>query len=251
MRPEPVRQVVVSAVASDLEFRLIRHFRLLELVPGDPLPREQDLVHDLQVSRPALREALAALEALGFVVSRQGARRTLGTFDMQTVVESLTRYMEPTTELMLEMLDVRRVLEAAFFPIAVAKMSANTLRELRRIAERMVAKAGRGQPFVQEDAQFHQALYEQLGNKTLQGLIAAFWRLFDELSEQFQVGGDLQSTALRHLRIVETLEAGDTSLATHELNVHFFDVRARFTALRAKERALGPAASREATQAGL
>ena len=64
------------------------------------------------------------------------------------------------------------------------------------------------------------------------------------------MGGDLQSTALRHLRIVETLEAGDTSLATHELNVHFFDVRARFTALRAKERALGPAASREATQAG-
>ena len=236
-------------MATDLEFQLIRHFRVLELVAGDPLPPEQDLARDLQVSRPALREALAALEALGLVVSRQGARRTLGTFDMQTVVAALTRYMEPSTELMLEMLDVRRVLEAAFFPIAVAKMSANTLRELRRIADRMEAKAARGQPFVQEDAQFHQVLYEQLGNKTLQGLIAAFWRLFDEMSDQFQVGGDLRATAHRHLRIVETLEAGDTSLATHELNVHFFDVRARFTALRAKERSTG--APRGAAQAGL
>lgn len=249
MRPGPVRQVVVSDVASDLESRLIWHFRLLELVAGDPLPREQDLVRDLHVSRPALREALAALEALGLVVSRQGARRTLGTFDMQTVVEALTRYMEPSTEAMLEMLDVRRVLEAAFFPIAVAKMSVNTLRELRRIADRMEAKAARGQPFLQEDAQFHQVLYEQLGNKTLQGLIAAFWRLFDEMSEQFRVGGDLQATAHRHLRIVETLEAGDTSLATHELNVHFFDVRARFMALRAKERTNGTAAPQGAAQA--
>ncbi len=237
-------------MASDLEFRLIRHFRLLELAAGDPLPREQDLVRDLQVSRPALREALAALEALGFVVSRQGARRTLGMFDMQTVVEALTRYMEPSTELMLEMLDVRRVLEAAFFPMVVANMSANTLRELRRIADRMEAKAARGQPFVQEDAQFHQTLYEQLGNKTLLGLIAAFWRLFDEMSEQFQVGGDLQATAHRHIRIVETLEAGDTSLASHELNVHFFDVRARFTALRERERTSGTAAPRRAAQVG-
>jgi len=237
-------------VASDLELQLIRHFRLLELAPGDPLPREQDLVQDLHVSRPALREALAALEALGLVASRQGARRTLGTSDMQTVVEALTRYMEPSPEVMLELLDVRRVLEAAFFPIAVAKMSANTLRELRRIADRMEAKAAHGQPFVQEDAQFHQTLYEQLGNATLLGLIAAFWRLFDEMSEQFQVGGDLQATAHRHLRIVETLEAGDTSLATHELNVHFFDVRARFTALRSKERTGGTAVPRGTAPAG-
>ena len=237
-------------MASDLELQLIRHFRLLELAPGDPLPREQDLVQDLHVSRPALREALAALEALGLVASRQGARRTLGTSDMQTVVEALTRYMEPSPEVMLELLDVRRVLEAAFFPIAVAKMSANTLRELRRIADRMEAKAAHGQPFVQEDAQFHQVLYEQLGNKTLQGLVAAFWRLFDEMSEQFQVGGDLQATAHRHLRIVETLEAGDTSLATHELNVHFFDVRARFTALRSKERTGGTAVPRGTAPAG-
>ena len=143
-------------MATDLESRLVKHFRVLELVAGDPLPREQDLARDLQVSRPALREALAALEAVGLVVSRQGARRTLGTFDVQTVVEALTRYVEPSTELMLEMLDVRRMLEAAFFPITVAKMSANTLRELRAIADRMEAKAARGQPFVQEDAAFHQ-----------------------------------------------------------------------------------------------
>ena len=233
-------------MATDLESRLVKHFRVLELVAGDPLPREQDLVRDLQVSRPALREALAALEAVGLVVSRQGARRTLGTFDVQTVVEALTRYVEPSTELMLEMLDVRRMLEAAFFPITVAKMSANTLRELRVIADRMEAKAARGQPFVQEDAAFHQVLYEQLRNKTLQGLIAAFWRLFDEMSETFQIGGDLRTTAHRHTRIVEMLEAGDAALAAHELNVHFFDVRARFTGLRADERAHGLAVPSDA-----
>jgi len=219
----------------DLEMRLIRHFRVLELAPGDALPAEQDLVRDLGVSRSALREALAALEALGLVASKQGARRTLGTFDMQNVVETLTRYMEPSTDLMLEMLDVRRVLEAAFFPVAVANMSATTLRELRRVVDRMESKATRGQPFAREDAAFHGLLYEHLGNKTLEGLVASFWRLFDEMSDQLQVSQDLPASADSHLRIVAALEAGDTSLATHQLNVHFFDVRARLTAHRNKD----------------
>ena len=221
-------------MTADLESRLLKHFRLLELAAGDPLPREQDLARDLQVSRPALREGLAALEALGFVVSRQGARRTLGTVGMETIAKALTRYIEPSPELMVEMLDVRRMLEAAFFPIAVAQMSASTLRELRLIVDRMEAKAARDQPFVEEDAAFHRVLYDQLGNATLQGIIAVFWNLFDEMSEKFKIGGDLRMTARRHLRIVEMLEAGDTALAIHELNVHFFDVRSRFAGLRAQ-----------------
>lgn len=222
----------------DLEMRLIRHFRVLELTTGESLPAEQDLVRDLGVSRPALREALSALEALGLVISKQGARRTLGTFDMQNVVETLTRYMEPSTDLMLEMLDVRRVLEAAFFPVAVANMTASSVRELRRIVDRMESKAARGLPFVHEDAAFHTLLYENLDNRTLQGLVATFWRLFDEMSDALQVGQDLPESARAHMRIVAALEAGDTPLATHELNVHFFDVRARLTAHRSKEAAL-------------
>lgn len=225
----------------ELEMRLVQHFRELELLPGDTLPPEQDLVRDLSVSRPALREALAALQALGLVVSKQGSRRVLGEFSMQSVVETLTRFMEPTIELMLEMLDVRRVLEAAFFPTAVANMSPATLRELRRVVDRMESKAARGLPFIREDAAFHQLLYTHVDNRTFHGLVAAFWHMFDESSEQLQVGSDLPASAHRHAAIIEALEAGDTPLAIHELNVHFFDVRARLTASSDQQQRARPA----------
>lgn len=221
----------------ELEMRLFQHFRELELLPGEPLPPEHELTRDLSVSRPALREGLAALQALGLVVSKQGSRRVLGEFSMQSVVEALTRFMEPSIDLMLEMLDVRRVLEAAFFPTAVANMSPATLRELRRLTDRMESKAARGLPFIHEDAAFHQLLYTHVPNDTFHGLIAAFWHMFDESSEQLQVGSDLPASAHNHATIVEALEAGDTPLAIHELNVHFFDVRARLTASRDQQRA--------------
>lgn len=219
-------------MSNDAQLSLIRHFRSLGLTEGDPLPSEQELSHALSMGRPALREALAGLEALGLVKSKQGARRRLGALGMQTVVESLTRFMEPSPRLLAEMLDVRRVLETAFFPAAVANMSPSTLRRLRRIVDQMSAKAGRGEPFLEEDAAFHRVLYEHLDNATFQSLVTAFWRMFGEMSKQLQVGRDLPATAKRHLHIIEALEAGDTTLAMHELNVHFFDVRARLNSFR-------------------
>lgn len=219
-------------MSEDLQRNLIQRFHTLGLNEGDVLPSEQDLTRDLAVSRPALREALAGLESLGLVTSKQGARRRLGALGMRTVVDSLTRYMEPSPSLLAEMLDIRRVLETAFFPAAVADMSPTTLRRLRRLVDQMNSKAEHGQPFLEEDASFHRVLYEHLDNATFQSLVAAFWRLFGEMSRQLQVGRDLRATARRHLRIVEALEAGDTPLAMHELNVHFFDVRARLTGYR-------------------
>jgi len=44
-----------------------------ELVPGDQLPTTAELAEMLQVSRPSVREALAALEILGLVDSKAGS----------------------------------------------------------------------------------------------------------------------------------------------------------------------------------
>lgn len=209
---------------------VLRLFHERGILPGDAIPTEQDLSAVLGVSRSALREALAVLEAFGVVISRQGARRTLGSFDAFLLTSEVLQLLPPTAHDLRELLDVRRVLEVAFFPIAVAGMPDKKIRELRTITDRMEAKAARGQAFLEEDTLFHASIYAHLGNKTLEGLLTTFWRMFEESPNETRVGGDLPEAARSHARIVDGLEAGDTALAVHQLNVHFFDVRARLLA---------------------
>src|SRR5262245_45411202 len=70
---EPVpRQSTVDVVAE----RLRGFIDSQKLEAGDRLPGELDLVQQLQVSRPILREAISRLESLGLVEVRRGR----GTF---------------------------------------------------------------------------------------------------------------------------------------------------------------------------
>lgn len=217
---------------STLHQRLLVYFRDSALAPGDIIPTEQRLCVILGVSRPALRESIAVLEAMGAVNSRQGARRRLGSFDAAILVDEFLYLLPPTADDLRELLDVRRVLEVAFFPIAVASMSPTKARELRSITDRMEAKAACGVPFFEEDAYFHASIYGHLGNKTLEGLLTAFWKTFKASSEETRTGHDLPASARSHSQIVDALETGDTALAVHQLNVHFFDVRTRLSSQR-------------------
>ena len=58
---------------------------------GDPLPPERDLAARLQVSRPAVREALRVLEAQGVLRSAVGSGSGAGTFVAGSGVERSLR----------------------------------------------------------------------------------------------------------------------------------------------------------------
>jgi DNA-binding FadR family transcriptional regulator len=214
-------------LSSSLEDRVLAHFHDAGLRPGDVVPSEIDLASELRVGRPALREALGALEVIGIVQSRQGARRTLGTFDMGAVIRTLTIGIVPDLDALRSLLEVRRVLEIGFFPQAAVKLSPEDIVQLRALANTMQEKASRGEVFIAEDQAFHAAIYRHLDNPILWGLLEAFWELFDHMGADTRTGTNLPATAAAHVRIVEALGASELALAVHHLNSHFFDVRAR------------------------
>lgn len=191
------------------------------------MPSELELARDLNVGRPALREALGALEVIGIVQSRQGARRTLGTFDMGAVIRTLTIGIVPDLDALRSLLEVRRVLEIGFFQQAAAGLTEKEIAHLRSLTDTMQAKAARGEVFVVEDQAFHIAIYRRVDNPILRGLLEAFWELFDHMSPETRTGTNLPATAAAHAQIVDALVAGEMALAAHHLNSHFFDVRSR------------------------
>lgn len=108
-----------------------------ELKPGDRLPSERELAMQLGVSRPAVREAIAALQFAGLVESRVGDG-TYVTFRLTQPVElrlSKAREILQTSQSPLEVLTLRRVLEVGAARLAVKRAMPEDDEHIRTIWE--------------------------------------------------------------------------------------------------------------------
>lgn len=211
--------------------RLVALLRQEGYAEGDVLPTEPLLAQKLNMSRQSVREALARLQALGVVQARQGARRRLVGFDPGAFGRNLGLTLPYAAESLEELLEVRRVLEMTYFRKALATIDPRRMRKLRDLTDQMACKAERNETFLDEDGQFHDLLYEGLGNRTLAGILSGFWHYFKAASTVATTGRDLPRTAKVHGDIVDAIELGDLELAAHRLDVHFFDVRQRISRL--------------------
>ncbi len=198
------------------------------LEPGDPLPPETQLVHELGVGRSSVREAVKALQALGLVEVRHGEGLYVRELNFDPVVETLTYGLrwDPTT--LLELVQIRVWLETAVIGDAVRQMSQERLQQLDAIMETWAKKVKAGQPYAEDDRQFHFTLYEALGNATLIKLLDVFWVAFENVGiEDIKKDLDPVETLREHQAILEAVRAGDASLARQRLQQSFFNIQRR------------------------
>lgn len=194
---------------------------------GGKLPTEQQMAKLFGVSRTALRETLSRFEANGFIVSRRGSGRyaTMPDFsgqirDAWAVILSANPYM------MLELLEIRGLLEASTLPAAMERISARQIEAMGRQVRGMKERAARGELFVEEDRNFHRILYESTGNALLEQLLTAFNDLYNashiELSPP-----DGVLVASQHAEMLEALTRRDLESLTRMLKQQFVDIRGR------------------------
>lgn len=229
------------ASLEDQQDRMVRLLRDIGLQPGDPLPTEPQLAQKLNMSRQSVREVLCALQALGFIEGRQGARRRMRGFDPAVFGQHIGLTLPYDQDSLLEILELRQALETQFFPAAFQTISARRLKQLRALTDAMRARAQEGKAFLDEDEQFHAMLYDGLENRTLTGILSGFWHFFKTASSTITTGKDLPHTAALHAAIVDAIETGDPQLAAHRLDIHFFDVRNRLTHLAEQDIKVRPA----------
>ena len=58
-------------LAESVESSLLDYIRSENLIPGDVLPKEQELAEELKVSRQVVREGLAGLKTFGILETRK------------------------------------------------------------------------------------------------------------------------------------------------------------------------------------
>ncbi len=135
------------------------------LAPGDRLPSEVQLVDQLGVSRTVVREAVSRLRNAELVEPRQGA----GVFVLAPRVRPLDLWKEAerTKASVLQVIEVRRAMEAEAAALAAARASAGDIACLRAALDAIDADVLAGGDGVDADLAFHQSIGDATGNPVL------------------------------------------------------------------------------------
>src|SRR5256885_14573115 len=114
------------------------------LKSGDQLPPERDLAEKFVVSRPSVREALRALESLGFVEIRPGEGTFVREMSVDSLVGPLALVMTAQREAIGELFEARRVLEPAIASLAASRATPEEIQEMKRILDDQAREIGGG-----------------------------------------------------------------------------------------------------------
>lgn len=197
-----------------------------ELSAGDRLPPEKELSEKLGLSRSSLREAVKALEIIKVLDVRRGDGTYVTSLEPKLLTEAMTFIVDlHQDESILEIFEVRRILEPAAAAIAAGRITIEEIAELRATMENIDDSTSVEQ-LVDHDLVFHQLITSAANNAYLSSVLdglssgtvrARIWR---GLTQEKAV----DRTLSEHGAIIEALERGDSELAKALLTVHISGV---------------------------
>jgi DNA-binding FadR family transcriptional regulator len=193
-----------------------------ELRPGDRLPREADLATTLGLSRSSLREAVRALSLVRILDVRQGDGTYVSSLAADSLLEALNFIVEFHHDAsVLELLEVRRILEPAASARAAVLITAPTIAQVAEILGRANADSP-VEDLVKADVEFHRAIALAAGNSVLASLIESLSaptqraRVWRGMTQE----GALQRTLDEHQAIFDAIVRHDPEMARTWATVH-------------------------------
>jgi GntR family transcriptional repressor for pyruvate dehydrogenase complex len=197
-----------------------------QLQPGQRLPREADLAARLGVARTTLREAVRALSLVRILDVRQGDGTYVSSLAADSLLEALTFILEfHQDSSVLELLEVRRILEPAACGRAALLISSLELDELDALLDRITPQSSVDE-LVENDMEFHRRVAAAGGNSVLCSLIESLSgptqraRVWRGLTQE----GALQRTLTEHREILGAMRRRDPDLARTWATVHIAGV---------------------------
>ena len=214
-------------VTADAVDQIKRLITVGTLVPGQRLPSERVLADLLGVSRPTMREAVRALEAMGIVSSRHGSGTFVTDLSAETLARPLTFVLDINHDALQELFEVRVLLEAGAAEGAAAVADAETCERLAACIAEM-REAVDAEAFLVPDLAFHQIVHHASGNAVLFALMTGL-RTLTHASLLASAAGDgaRREAAEEHEAILAALRQGDGSAAGQAMGRHIENARRR------------------------
>ncbi|QAY63473.1 FadR family transcriptional regulator [Xylanimonas allomyrinae] len=197
-----------------------------ELRPGDRLPPEKELSERLGLSRSSLREAVKALEVIRVLDVRRGDGTYVTSLEPRLLLEAIGFVVDLHHDgTILELFEVRRILEPAAAALATRRATREALAELGALVAAVDPHTS-VENLVEHDLAFHRRIADLSGNSYLSGILdqlsssthrARIWR---GLTEAGAVGRTLEE----HQAILDAMLTGDSDLVRSRLTTHIAGV---------------------------
>lgn len=201
------------------------------LKPGQRLPTEAALVERFGVSRTVVREALSRLRTLGLLESRQGS----GAYIREPAPPAKDRLLlasDGSMAAVLQMVEVRRALEAEAAALAAARRTARSVKRIKTAMTAIDAAVAKGGDGVTEDLAFHAAIAEASGNPYLLATLAYLNQFLIDATRVTRANeatrDDLaEAVRVEHARVARAIDEGDVAAARFAGAAHMVNAAER------------------------
>lgn len=216
-----------ASLTEDIAAKIKREILLQQYVPGDVLPREEELAHMYGSSRAVIREALGTLKTQGYLESKRG--KYGGTFVKNISESSALENLFGDLILMRQMkindlLTARLLIEPEAVRLTTQRATQQDLQELEDIVEQAEDITGTLHR-ARHNALFHIQLAKLCGNPFYELSIRSFLNFTvsftDMLGDKFVYIHNDKG----HRGILDAIQSHDPQLAYERLYVHISELK--------------------------
>ena len=188
--------------------------------PGDKIPNENDLAHQLSVSRTTLREAIRMLAAHQVLEIRRG-RGTFVREDFHPGDQLGLSGLSDTLLNIRDLFEIRLIFEPQADWYAAQRATEGELERILTYGRQAEEKIRRGEDRTQAERAFHSAIASATHNAFINELIPMIYRAIDqavELSSQYPAV--VEDTLRDHRQLMFFLERRNAHGARAAMELH-------------------------------
>jgi len=223
---EKVRPRKVSAIVAQ---QLISAIKDGMFPIGSKLPSEFELAEQMGVSRPSIREALSALQAVGLIASRPGSGNYVLKVPSSEEEQDAPHLIENEAGC-LEVMEARAILEPPVAAYVAREHSPSEVATLKAVLAQMREEACKGEfvSYFEADKAFHRGLVDAAHNHLITEAIVPLvdtmdQRLYREFTHHYYLKNvaDLEQVVDVHCAILDAIVEGDPELAAEKVDEHW------------------------------
>ncbi|KKI89684.1 GntR family transcriptional regulator [Bacillus sp. SA1-12] len=224
-----VQSVSRSTLAKQVVDRIVQLLVSGQMKAGDKLPPETELMEELDVSRPVIREALSALETLG-VITRKTREGTF--FNNKIGSHPFSVMLALAIDNLPAIIEARMALELGLVTMAAEKITDEQLAALQETIDAIANSKDNN--YGDHDKEFHRIIAISANNPIVEGMIDSLLITHQKIDSLIETR-ERDLTVSHHQAIYSALEQRNPQAAFQHMYNHLDYVRQKVLKLSSEK----------------